>query len=156
VTFPDRDQLQSWWLPVVVNKTRTDKFYHVPDIGEQVVCFMDAHDEDGAVLGAIYSSVDETPINSADKYHVSFRDGTSVEYDRALHVLSVNFSDEAQFKYDATAHSLTISVPSGDISLSTNQHSTSINALIDTYNTHTHAGVSSGNGNSGTPNQDIR
>ncbi|HJU29769.1 MAG TPA: phage baseplate assembly protein V, partial [Candidatus Binataceae bacterium] len=49
VAFPDRDQLQSWWLPVVVLKTQNDKSYWLPDIGEQVVCLMDEHDEDGAV-----------------------------------------------------------------------------------------------------------
>lgn len=88
VAFPDRDQMTSWWLPVVVPKTQTDKAYWIPDVGEQVVCMMDERDEDGAVLGAIYSEVDTTPVQSADKVHWSFKDGTSLEYDRAAHALN--------------------------------------------------------------------
>src|SRR5437773_11971171 len=66
VVFPDYDQVVSWWLPVVFAKTRDDKSYWLPDIGEQVVCLMDVRDEDGAVLGAIYSSEDLTPTNNPD------------------------------------------------------------------------------------------
>ena len=79
VSFTDRDHLTSWWLPVVVPKSQTDKAYWLPDVGEQVVCMMDERDEDGAVLGAIYSDVDVTPVQSADKVHWSFKDGTSLE-----------------------------------------------------------------------------
>ncbi len=89
VRFPDRDDLLSWWLPVVVPKTQNDKFYYVPDIGEQVSCLMDAHDENGVVLGAIYSKADVTPVQSGDKYHVTFKDGAVLEYDRAAHALNV-------------------------------------------------------------------
>ena len=56
VAFPDRDQMLSYWLPILFPKTQNDKSYWVPDIGEQVVCLMDEHDEAGAVLGAIYST----------------------------------------------------------------------------------------------------
>ena len=89
VNFPDRDNLLSWWLPIITPKTQDDKFYWMPDIGEQVVCLMDAHDENGAVIGAIYSAVDTTPVESADKFHVTFKDGAAFEYDRAAHALSV-------------------------------------------------------------------
>jgi phage baseplate assembly protein V len=93
ISFPDRDQMTSWWLPVVVPKTQTDKAYWLPDVGEQVVCMMDEHDEDGAVLGAIYSDADTTPVQSADKVHWSFKDGTSLEYDRAAHSLKCSMPD---------------------------------------------------------------
>ena len=94
VTFPDRDQMQSWWLPVVFAKAQNDKAYWIPDVGEQVVCTMDEYDEDGAVLGAIYSSADRPPVTSADKLHWTFKDG-------------------AVFEYDRSAHSLQMSIPSG-------------------------------------------
>ena len=77
VTFPDRDQMESWWLPVVFTKTQNDKMYWIPDVGEQVVCMMDEYDEDGAVLGAIYSSADRPPATGADKYHCTFKDGAA-------------------------------------------------------------------------------
>lgn len=113
VTFADYDQLRSWWLPLVVPKTQNDKAYWIPDLGEQVVCLMDAHDEAGAVLGAIYSSADATPVNSADKWHLGFKDGAAFEYDRAAHVLSLEFTDGASIKYDGGAHALTIALPAG-------------------------------------------
>ena len=90
VAFPDRDQMQSWWLPVIVPKAQNDKAYWIPDIGEQVVCLMDAHDEDGAVVGAIYSTADAAPVNNPDAIHLSCKDGAVFEYNRASHALQVS------------------------------------------------------------------
>ncbi len=108
VAFPDRDQLLSYWLPVVFTKTQNDKGYWVPDIGEQVVCLMDEHDEAGAVLGAIYSSADTPPVQSADKYHMSFKDGASIEYDRAAHALAVSLPNGATMSISANGASIAI------------------------------------------------
>jgi phage baseplate assembly protein gpV len=113
VVFPDYDELVSWWLPVIFAKTQNDKAYWIPDVGEQVVCLMDLRDEAGAVLGAIYSNADVPPVNSADKFHLAFRDGTSVDYDRAAHVLDLKFQDHGEIKYDGGAHALTMSLPAG-------------------------------------------
>ena len=108
VTFNEFDQMLSYWLPVVVPKTQNDKAYWLPDIGEQVVCLMDERDEAGVVLGAIYSQADTTPVQSADKFHLGFKDGTAMEYDRAAHVLALNFQDTTAIKYDGGAHALTL------------------------------------------------
>jgi phage baseplate assembly protein V len=108
VAFPDRDQLLSYWLPIVFTKTQNDKGYWVPDIGEQVVCLMDEHDEAGAVLGAIYSSADTPPVQSADKYHMSFKDGANVEYDRAAHALAVSLPNGATMSISANGASIAI------------------------------------------------
>jgi phage baseplate assembly protein gpV len=113
VVFPDYDEIVSWWLPILFPKTQNDKAYWIPDVGEQVVCLMDLRDEDGAVLGAIYSSADVAPADSADKFHLGFKDGASAEYDRAAHVLDLKFQDNAEIKYDAGAHALTVSLPNG-------------------------------------------
>jgi len=132
VTFPDYDEMISWWLPLVFFKTQDDKVYWIPDIGEQVVCLMDLRDEAGAVLGAIYSSADTTPVNSADKFYLGFRDGAHFEYDRAahlldllfhdtteltydarVHLLNLKFQDQAELTYDAGDHALTVSLPQG-------------------------------------------
>jgi phage baseplate assembly protein gpV len=106
VVFPDYDEMISWWLPVVFAKTQDDKVYWIPDIGEQVVCLMDLRDEAGAVLGAIYSTVDLTPVNSADKFHIAFKDGAHFDYDRVAHILDLFFEDTTEFKYDAQTHLL--------------------------------------------------
>ncbi|HUY28620.1 MAG TPA: phage baseplate assembly protein V [Candidatus Binataceae bacterium] len=113
VVFPDYDQLRSWWLPIVVPKSQNDKAYWIPDLGEQVVCLMDAHDEAGAVLGAIYSSADTAPVASADKWHLGFSDGAAFEYDRSAHVLELGFSDGASMKYDGGAHLLELGFADG-------------------------------------------
>jgi phage baseplate assembly protein V len=116
VIFPDRNQMTSWWLPVLVAKSQNDKAYHIPDIGEQVVCFMDEHDEDGAVLGAIYSTADTTPVQSADKWHITIKDGATFEYDRALHALALNIPNSGTVTITANGATIEIDA-SGNILL---------------------------------------
>ena len=116
VAFPDCDQLLSYWLPIVFTKTQNDKGYWVPDIGEQVVCLMDEHDEAGAVLGAIYSSADTPPVQSADKCHMSFKDGASIEYDRAAHALAVSLPNGATMSISANGASIAIDA-SGNVKI---------------------------------------
>jgi phage baseplate assembly protein gpV len=111
VVFPDYDEMISWWLPVVFAKTQNDKLYWIPDIGEQVVCLMDLRDEAGAVLGAIYSSADTPPVDSADKFHLAFRDGAHFDYDRVAHLLDLFFQDTTELKYDARVHLLDLKFP---------------------------------------------
>ncbi len=152
VVFPDRDQLLSYWLPILFPKTQNDKSYWVPDIGEQVVCLMDEHDEAGAVLGAIYSSADTPPVQSADKYHVLFKDGASVEYDRAAHALAVSLPNGATMNLSAGAASIAIDASgnitihaAGEINLITAGHNDSVGGIINTYNGHTHPDPQGGN-----------
>ncbi|HXN14240.1 MAG TPA: phage baseplate assembly protein V [Candidatus Acidoferrales bacterium] len=132
VVFPDYDEMISWWLPVVFAKTQDDKFYWIPDVGEQVVCLMDLRDEAGAVLGAIYSAVDVPPVNSADRFHIAFKDGanfdynrvthlfdlifqdtTQLTYDSLLHLFDLKFQDQAELKYDGLEHVLSVTLPQG-------------------------------------------
>jgi|ERR1700722_13976576 phage baseplate assembly protein V len=116
VSFPDRDQLQSWWLPVVFPKTQNDKGYWIPDVGEQVVCTMDEHDEDGAVLGAIYSSADAVPVANADKLHWTSKDGAFFEYDRSTHGLQMNIGNGGSVTIAASGASIAID-GSGNIAI---------------------------------------
>jgi phage baseplate assembly protein gpV len=122
VVFPDYDQVVSWWLPVIFAKTQNDKAYWIPDVGEQVVCLMDLRDEAGAVLGAIYSDADFPP------FHLAFKDGASVDYDRAAHVLDLKFQDTAEIKYDAGAHVLDLKLQDrGEIRYDAGAHALSVN-----------------------------
>jgi phage baseplate assembly protein V len=158
VAFPDRDQLLSYWLPILFGKTQNDKSYWIPDIGEQVVCLMDEHDEAGAVLGAIYSVADTPPVQSADKCHVSFKDGASVEYDRAAHALAVSLPSGATISLSTGGASIAIDAggninihAAGGINLVTSAHSDSVDGMINTYNGHTHTDPQGGN--TSAPNQ---
>ena len=69
VNFGD-DDLTSFWLPVIQTKTLKDKFYVMPDVGEQVVCLMDENSEDGVILGAIYSSEDNRSSKVKKKWEL--------------------------------------------------------------------------------------
>jgi len=152
VTFPDRDQMMSYWLPILFPKTQDDKSYWIPDIGEQVVCLMDEHDEAGAVMGAIYSRSDAAPVNSADKYHLSFKDGASVEYDRAAHALAVSLPEAATLNLSVSGASIAIDSSgnitvhaAGGINLITSAHNDSVDGIINIYNGHTHVDPQGGN-----------
>lgn len=152
IVFPDRDQMVSYWLPILFTKTQNDKSYWIPDIGEQVVCLMDEHDEAGAVLGAIYSSADTAPVHSADKYHMSFKDGASVEYDRAAHALAMSLPNGATMSLSIHGTSIAIDAignitihAAGGIGLITSAHNDSVDGIINTYNSHTHPDPQGGN-----------
>jgi len=82
VRWPDLDGLISYWLRVPQAKTHHDKHYSLPDVGEHVACLLDAHGEDGLVLGAIYGQRDAAPAASAEQHHIRFADGTAIDYDR--------------------------------------------------------------------------
>jgi phage baseplate assembly protein V len=160
VVFPDRDQMLSYWLPILFTKTQHDKSYWIPDVGEQVVCLMDQYDEAGAVLGAIYSSADTPPVQSADKYHISFKDGANMEYDRAAHALVVSLPSGATLGLSANGASVAIDGSgnitvhaAGGINLITSAHSDSVDGIINTYNGHTHQDPQGGN--SAPPSQQM-
>lgn len=86
VTFGDRDNIVSNPLPVLAPKAHRDKFYRLPDVGEQVLCvFLPSGVEQGFAIGALYSRADATPAASQDKHVVQYADGTRFEYDRASH-----------------------------------------------------------------------
>lgn len=146
VTFPDRDQMVSYWLPVLVAKTQNDKSYYLPDLKEQVVCYMDGHDEDGAVLGSIYSSTDTPPASmTADKWHITFKDGATFEYNRSSHALAVSVPSNGTISIATNNATIAIDA-SGNINLTahanitfvTNTYNDSVNNMISTYNGHTH------------------
>ena len=90
VQFPDLDGLESFWLHVLRQKTHQDKHYCLPDVGEHVACLLDGAGEEGVELGAVFGGRDPAPVVGVDRHHVRFADGTTVDYDRATHKLSVN------------------------------------------------------------------
>lgn len=104
VRFPDRDDVESWWLEVGQPKTLHDKVYWMPDVGEHVAVLMDENGEAGVVLCALYSSADPPPVDSQDKLHILTKDGNVIEHDRALHRLLI----------DLTASGGTIHLKTGD------------------------------------------
>lgn len=99
VVMPDADDMESFDLRVLQAKTHKDKQYIMPDVGEMVLCaFLPSGNEQGFVLGAYYSATDPVPVTTRDKWHVEFKDGATIEYDRKLHVLSANIPGDATIK----------------------------------------------------------
>ena len=83
-------ELVTDWLPVLCPRACADMHYDLPDIGDQVLClFLPYGLEQGFVIGSMYGKR-TPPVQSGDKWHRVFRDGTILEYDRAAHKLTAN------------------------------------------------------------------
>ncbi len=97
VKIPDLDNVISYDLQVVQRKTLKDKDYWLPDLKEEVLCLFQGNGlESGFVLGALYNEEDEPPVNSQEKRHVAFEDGTSLEYDRKAHKLTATVQGDIE------------------------------------------------------------
>ena len=78
-------------LKVIVPQTLKNKDYYMPDIGEHVVClFLPTGNQEGFILGSIYTDEDKPPTNNPDKRVMRFEDGTSIEYNRKTRTLTVD------------------------------------------------------------------
>lgn len=97
----DADALITYPLRVLNHKTLDDKTYWMPDIGEHVLClFLPYGAEQGFVVGAFYSEADKVPVESQDKHHRIYKDGTWHEYDREGHKLHGNVKGEVDYTID--------------------------------------------------------
>jgi phage baseplate assembly protein V len=89
VRFPDRQDLESPWLDVLVRDTHTAKDYGLPSVDAQVAVLLDERGEAGCVVGSLYSSADP-PTASDDKIRrLDAADGTRIEYDAGTHELRI-------------------------------------------------------------------
>jgi len=87
VRFPDRENMISWDLNV--NQTRSGMVW-MPRLGEQVNCLMDDALKSGSIIGSFYTKENPPPVKSTDKCHITFNDGTIIEYDPASHHLKTD------------------------------------------------------------------
>lgn len=86
--IPDLDGIVTYWIPILISAAGGNKVYHLPDVGEEVLIgFLDNGIEQGFCLGSTYNAKDKPPVNSGDKFHVTFKDGSVIEYDRSSHTL---------------------------------------------------------------------
>lgn len=89
VQLLDNDEMVTYWLQIAVPKAQNDKFYWIPDVGELVLCaFLEHGLEQGFVIGAVYNEKDQTPVQDKEKFHIKFKDGSWIEYDRREHKLT--------------------------------------------------------------------
>ena len=133
------DDILSYWLPILQQKTLKDKFYAIPDIGEHVACFMDENSEEGVILGAIYSSADTTPAISKTQLMIKFEDESFIQFNKETGILTLKtkgieiLSDINQTGKLQNSAGIT---SAADISDKTS----SMQAMRDTYNPHNHTG----------------
>ena len=127
------DEHQSFWLPILQTKTMRDKFYVLPDKGEQVVCLMDENWEDGVILGAIYSSEDIPQNQSPNEIALNLENGSFVHIDKETDTLTLAFS---KIKLVGDIENEGNITSDGDIT----DKKSSMQAIRDIYNPHTHIG----------------
>lgn len=89
VAFEADDNMVTMFLPVMQKGTRHSQGFWMPDVGEHVVCLLDEGAEFGVILGAVYSEVDTPPVSTLERIHLRMKDGTTLDYDREQHRLSV-------------------------------------------------------------------
>ena len=129
VSFED-DESTSFWLPVLQTKTLKDKFYAMPDIGEQVACLMDENSEDG---------VDVSTTQSEKQLSVNLEDGSYINADKENQTLTVAFSKMkliGNIEHEGTFTNTAGIKSNADITDKTS----SMQAMRDVYNSHTHTG----------------
>lgn len=85
----EEDGIVTQWIPIAVAKSKDDSFSFMFDVGEHVACIMDDNCEQGLVVSAIYDNKKQPDGGNKDKVRVKFKDGASIEYDRANSVLTI-------------------------------------------------------------------
>ncbi|MBP3847431.1 phage baseplate assembly protein V [bacterium] len=136
VNFGDDDST-SYWLPVLQTKTLKDKFYSMPDIGEQVVCLMDQNSEDGVILGAIYSNEDKPIITSEKQLSVNLENGSQINADKENNTLTVVFQN-IKFIGDITHEGILTNTNGIKSNADITDKKSSMQSMRDKYNSHTH------------------
>ena len=151
VKFGD-DESTSFWLPILQTKTMKDKFYAMPDIGEQVVCLMDENSEDGVVLGSIYSTED-TPVFTTEKQiSLNLDNNSLINIDKETNTLTVAFQNinlNGNINHNGVLINTNGIKSNSDIS----DKASSMQEIRNIYNQHSHTG-NQGNPTS-TPNNQM-
>jgi phage baseplate assembly protein V len=81
VQYLDKDGLISKPLPVKQFGSRSTSAFYCPKVGDDVnVTMLPNGDEDGFIDGSFYNTGNPPPITDADTRHITYADGTVMEY----------------------------------------------------------------------------
>lgn len=138
VSFED-DESTSFWLPVLQTKTLKDKFYAMPDIGEQVACLMDENSEDGVILGAIYSTEDVPVVTSEKQLSLNLENNSLINIDKETNSLNITF-ENINLNGNINHTGKLINSDGIKSNADITDKTSSMQAMRDTYNPHTHTG----------------
>ena len=138
VSFED-DESTSYWLPILQTKTLKDKFYAMPDIGEQVACLMDENSEDGVILGAIYSTEDVPALTSEKQISLNLENNSLINIDKETNSLNITF-ENINLNGNINHTGKLINTDGIKSNADITDKTSSMQAMRDTYNPHTHTG----------------
>ena len=138
VSFED-DESTSFWLPILQTKTLKDKFYAMPDIGEQVACLMDENSEDGVILGAIYSTEDVPVVTSEKQLSLNLENNSLINIDKETNSLNITF-ENINLNGNINHTGKLINTDGIKSNSDITDKTSSMQAMRDTYNPHTHTG----------------
>ena len=92
VEFQDKGGLVSEELPILTTWALENKMYHMPDVGETVVCLFASNADNtgtGWIIGSRFHDKSTPNANKQDITRIDFKDGTFMQYDRAKHELRI-------------------------------------------------------------------
>ena len=138
VNFAD-DESTSYWLPIIQSKTMKDKFFVMPDIGEEVACLMDENSEDGVILGAIYSSVDLPVVTSEKQISVNLENSSLINIDKETNTLTITF-ENINLNGNINHTGMLINTDGITSQADITDKTSSMQAMRDIYNSHSHTG----------------
>ncbi len=113
-------------LQVLQRRTKENKSYDMPEVGEEVLCLFLPQDNfiTGFVIGGIYNNVDTTNLKDSNKGIKSYRwaDGSFVKYNENTKKMEVNSVGEVEVTsgtvVNINCETLNMNA-SGDINIST-------------------------------------
>ena len=118
VIFPDRDDIVPRHLPILIPKTKYDKYYYIPDIGERVqVLFFPEAPTRGIIIGSYYDDTRLPPIDDENKTYVIFKDETHIEYDRELHTLKIKIPESGEKSINIETESDVVLKTNGNVKI---------------------------------------
>lgn len=138
VNFGDDDST-SFWLPILQTKTLKDKFYSIPDVGEQVACLMDDNSEDGVILGAVYSSEDIPVVTSEKQISLNLENNSLINIDKETNSLNITF-ENINLNGNINHQGILINTDGITSNADVSDKTSSMQAMRDVYNPHTHTG----------------
>lgn len=138
VKFGD-DESTSFWLPILQTKTMKDKFYVMPDIGEQVVCLMDENSEDGVVLGSIYSAEDTPVINTEKQIALNLENNSLINIDKETNTLTITFQN-INLNGNINHNGMLINTSGIKSDSDISDKTSSMQEMREIYNQHSHTG----------------
>jgi len=148
--------LQTTWLPMLVQRAGSDVSFWALEKGEQVLVLSPSGElTQGVVLGSINQKSTPSIGDSNDIHRTEYSDGAVIEYDRKAHYLKIALPPGGKAELIADG-GLTVT---GDVKVTGNiestkeiiDHTRSMQEDRDIFNPHTHGGVLAGEANTAKP-----